>query len=271
MLSIEEYILKRKQIDNLNEKDIESKEINKKLFIAFVTEYFDSYIDVTSEENNTIANEIRAANYIKSLRDLSKESKDFLVKIYLEHRNYIDKYLRNIIQNENPELFLLSDDESYNNISEIVFPKMFKKYPYLKNCSKELYMLLKDIKNWFFEEEFEFISQEFNGWANKLKKQYDVDIARFGFNYASYWYDNHRLWEKQTRILEDKEYDMYNYEWKRAKDPFNISILYSRFKHLPYIKNHKKDLEMAVMYFWCTQICGSEDDLRTYIQKFIEN
>lgn len=270
MLSIEEYISKRKQIDNLNEKDIESKEVNKKIFIGFVNDYFDNYIDVTSEENNTIVNELRAENYKKSLRELSKESKDFLVMIYVEHRNYVDRYLKNIIQEENPEFFLLSDDESLYSFSEIVFPKMYKKYPYLKNQTNELLFLLKDFKNCFNVEEFEFISESFNGWVDKLKAEHNVDIARFGLNYASYWYDNHRLWEKHTRILEDKEYDMYNYEWKRAKDPFNISILYSRFKHLPYIKNHKKDLEMAVMYFWCTQICGLEDDLRVYIQKFIE-
>ncbi|MDD2227731.1 MAG: hypothetical protein PHH71_04070, partial [Clostridia bacterium] len=59
-----------------------------------------------------------------------------------------------------------------------------------------LYLLLKDIKNCFFKEEFEFISEEFNDWANKLKNQYNIDIARFGLNYASYWFDNNRLWEK---------------------------------------------------------------------------
>lgn len=269
MLTIEEYLSKRKQIDNIDEKNIESKEINKKLFLGFVTEYFDNYLDTSSEENNTISNEIRAENYIKSLRNLSIESKNFLVKIYLEHRNYIDRYLRNIIQNENPEFFLLSDDENYSKLSEIVFPKIFKKYPYLKNYSNELFLLLKDFNNSFFAEEFEFISEDFNGWVEKLKAENNVDIARFGFNYADYWFGNSRLWEKQSRILEDKEYDIYNYDWKKAKDPFNISILYSRFKHLPYIKNHKKDLEMAVMYFWCTQICGLEDNLRIYIQKFI--
>ena len=139
MLSIEEYISKRKQIDNLSENDIEARESNKKLFIGYVNDYFDNYIDVTSEENNTIANELRAANYIKSLRELSKESKDFLVTIYIEHRNYIDRYLRNIIQEENPEFFLLSHDESPNIFSEIVFPKMYKKYTYLKNHTNELF------------------------------------------------------------------------------------------------------------------------------------
>ena len=129
------------------------------------------------------------------------------------------------------------------------------------------FLLLKDFKSCFIMQEFEFISESFNGWVDKLKLENNVDIARFGYNYANYWFGNSRVWEKQCRILENKEYNFYGYDWKKAKDPFNISILYSRFKHLPYIKNHKKDLEMAVMYFWCTQMYDLEDDLRVYMQK----
>jgi hypothetical protein len=125
--------------------------------------------------------------------------------------------------------------------------------------------LLKDSINYYPDESIEFINSDFQQWIDNTNKQYGVNLLKFGFQYADYWYTNYRLWESKCRIVENREFGIYFYEWKKAKDPFSLSILYSKYKHLPYIKNHKKDLEIVVMYFWLTSICGPEEDFNDYL------
>jgi hypothetical protein len=109
--TLEEYITKRKSIDKVNEKDKTQKMYNLKMCLGYVVDYFESYIDVTPEEEKLISNQKRAENYAKTLGKLSQKNREWLTRLYLEHRNYVDRYLRNIINNENPEFFLLSSEE----------------------------------------------------------------------------------------------------------------------------------------------------------------
>ncbi len=46
MITIEEYIKKRKEDEKINEFDLENKSENMQIFIGYVIEYYNTYIDV---------------------------------------------------------------------------------------------------------------------------------------------------------------------------------------------------------------------------------
>ena len=54
MLSIEEYIAKRKKEDKLNEFNLEKRIDNIKLCIDYVFEYFNAYLDITEVQHQTV-------------------------------------------------------------------------------------------------------------------------------------------------------------------------------------------------------------------------
>lgn len=270
MITIEEYIKKRKTADSMDEKDKHRKSNNLKLCLSYVVDYFDNYIDITQEESKSITVELRAEKYLNTLSNFSSELQDWLVKIYLTHGNQIDNYMRKILDREYPEFYLLSSEEDLRGFSYFIFPKMFSKYKYLKNYPSELFALLKHYQCGFNGADI-IITKKVNTWIEETGTKYNIDLTRFGFNYASNWLNNSRVWEAQCRVKEKYgNYETYNYDWKKAKDLFNLSILYSKYKSLPYIKNHMKDLEALIMYFWCMEINGSKEDFKYYIEKIIE-
>ncbi len=50
MLSIEEYIARRKKEDKLNEFDIDARAQNIKICVDYVFEYFNNYLNITEAE-----------------------------------------------------------------------------------------------------------------------------------------------------------------------------------------------------------------------------
>lgn len=262
MLSIEEYIYKRKQIDNLNEKDINNKGNNIKQFMTYVLDYFNDYLNGYDEK--TVADEKKLENYLKSLKHLNDKNKNFLCDIYLEHSNYIDRHMKKYIE-QNPQYFLLSHDEEYRAFSYKCFPDLIKRFPYLMNYSNELFELLKDLKNAFSEDKIIFISEGFNSWIEDTNTKYNVDLEKFGYAYADYFFSNDRLWETKCKRKDDN----YSYEWQKAKNLFNIKDLYLQISNKPFIKNHKRDLEMLIAYYWFSRMMGTDEDLERYVDLFL--
>ena len=54
MLSIEEYIARRKKEDKLNEFDMEARTQNMKICVDYVFEYFYNYLNITEAEEKTV-------------------------------------------------------------------------------------------------------------------------------------------------------------------------------------------------------------------------
>lgn len=57
MLSLEDYIAKRKREDKLNEFDIDSKVDNLRICVNYVFEYFNQYLNIDQMEQKTFLNE----------------------------------------------------------------------------------------------------------------------------------------------------------------------------------------------------------------------
>jgi hypothetical protein len=64
VLSLEEYIARRKQEDGINEFDKESRMENLQTCVGYVFEYFNRYLDITKMEEQTALNNERLEELI---------------------------------------------------------------------------------------------------------------------------------------------------------------------------------------------------------------
>ena len=67
MLTIEEYIARRKREDKLNEFSSEHRMGNMKKCMDYVFEYFNQYLDVTKMDEQTFLNNERLDKYKRTL------------------------------------------------------------------------------------------------------------------------------------------------------------------------------------------------------------
>lgn len=65
MLTLEEYIIRRKREDQINEFDKEVRMENLQKCVGYVFEYFNNYLDITKMEERTSLNNERLEKYRK--------------------------------------------------------------------------------------------------------------------------------------------------------------------------------------------------------------
>jgi hypothetical protein len=80
MLSLEEYISKRKREDKINEYDIDSRMENMRICVNYVFEYFNQYLNIDEMEQKTFLNEERLVKFRKQLDLYEKDIQEWLVK-----------------------------------------------------------------------------------------------------------------------------------------------------------------------------------------------
>jgi len=79
MLSIEEYISRRKREDRLNEFDIDARSQNLKICVDYVFEYFNNYLNTTEAEERTVLHNEKLDKYRKQLQDYNPEVREWAV------------------------------------------------------------------------------------------------------------------------------------------------------------------------------------------------
>ena len=94
-MKLEEYILKRKQEDGINEFDADKRSENVWIYVNYVFEYFNNYLETEPADEKTILHEQKVEKYKKMIRDYDAEVKDWLVSLYLTHGKYMHKQLDN--------------------------------------------------------------------------------------------------------------------------------------------------------------------------------
>lgn len=91
MLSLEEYISKRKKEDKINEYDIDVRMDNMRICVNYVFEYFNQYLNIEEMEQKTFLNEERLAKFRNQLEMYDNEIQEWLVNIYDVHEKHIHR------------------------------------------------------------------------------------------------------------------------------------------------------------------------------------
>ena len=110
MLTIEEYIARRKKEDKLNEFDLDERTQNMKSCVDYVFEYFNNYLNITEAEEKTVLQNEKLEKYRKQLQDYEPEVRDWAVSMYDEYGKQVHKYIGNMLKED--ELFFLYNTDS---------------------------------------------------------------------------------------------------------------------------------------------------------------
>ena len=276
MLTLEEYILKRKTEDGLNEFDSQNKMKNLKFSLDYVFDFYDQYLSLEGIEKKS-AREIDNLNkYEKALREFSPDLRKWLVGIYEETGHQVNKTIQKYCDNTSG--FLLSyEDSEFRNISYSCYAELLKKRPCLKNHTENLYRFIKEYHSIVSRKEYEHhgfpkISEKFTAWLEETYDRYGVNLEAAVNHYLldEFW-NNINLWAPGTKMKSDMPYKghEFDYNYKKRINLFNINGYYSQFGKKPFLKGKKKMLEILMMFLWIGGFDGEYPDfLRTYL---IEN
>lgn len=99
-MTLDEYIIKRKREDGINEFDIEKRMENTRICVNYIFEYFNNYLDTRPADEKTVLHEQKVDKYRKILSQYSQDVQDWLVSLYSSHGKCVHKHLMNLIADD---------------------------------------------------------------------------------------------------------------------------------------------------------------------------
>ena len=262
VIKIEEYLKKRKTDEKINEFDFEKKSENLQIFINYVIEYFNTYVDIDQLKREMLEDDIKLRGYNKLILDYNLEIQEWLLRNYAntEHRIHrpIQKYL------DTCDIFLLiNDDAHFRKISYKCFANLSKKYKELEDNISWLHELIRnehEIQSNYYNsswEDFEFEllepSEKIIEYTNRVLKDHKINLLEWAATYIHNFYNQKNKWPIGHKLK--TEYDgFYEYNYKNNKNLFNIDIIYAQVSHLPYLKGKKKLLEALLKLIYNKEV-----------------
>ncbi|MFS0752647.1 hypothetical protein [Oceanobacillus sp. 1P07AA] len=270
MLSLEEYISKRKKEDRLNEFDIESKAQNMQTCMNYIFEYFNQYLDDAKMDEKTVLNKEKLEKYKHSLRHYDPEIQEWLVGIYDDYDKQLNRSIANYLRKDDL-FYLYNADREFRSASYDCYAQLIKRNSFMKEQTEMLFLFIKDhhrIQS-HSEKDFEntYISDEVEEWINNTWNKYQVNLPAFASDYVNRFYDNGEIWDAKHRIKSKDSWRKYEYDYKQKSNLFNINSLFRRISQKPFIRGKKQFLEILLMYYWLHEIDGNEDYWQEYINK----
>ena len=278
-MHLEEYILKRKKEDGINEYDLDKRQENTRICVNYIFEYFNNYLDTKPADEKTILHEQKIEKYRKMLRNYDPEVCEWLVSLYSSHGKYIHKYLMNYITDT---YFLLYDSEAeFRSLSYEIYPLVVKRFKFLEGQSEMIYLFIKDahkVKNMFPPYNTGiYISDEINDWIYSTHKKHGVNIYNFCYEWVMYFFDFPDMWPKGHK-QKSKDYEKYSeykgmnvpdsllweYDYKQKSNLFGLDSLYRSMPKKSFIRGKKQEIEAIMLYCWLHDITTDDEYWETY-------
>ncbi len=272
MLTIDEYIARRKKEDRLDEFNVNSRMENLRACINYLFEYFDNYLNMTKAEVRTVLHDEKLNQYSKQLQEYSPEVREWLVNIYAEYGKQMNKTVGNILKGI--DLFLLySSDSEFRSISYDCYSQLVKKHPFLREQTEYLFSFIKEYhqaQSQRGREGMPFISDEISEWIKETWTKYHVNLTGFCHNWVTRFFDDIESWPVTHRMKSKDPYFKYDYDHKQKGNLFNLDSLYRKMPKKPFIKGRKQEFEILMMYYWLHDIVGDDDNYwQEYTRKTI--
>lgn len=271
MLSIEEYIARRKREDHLNEFDADQRVENMRTCANYVFEYFSTYLSISEAEERTALRDEKLHKFRKQLHEYTPEIQDWLVGIYADYTSRIDLSVANFLKKD--ELFLLySTDSEFRSVSYECYSQLIKKNPYLREQTEMLfrfireYHLAQSLRNRQYTRR-PFISDEINEWLEETWAKHQVDLAGFCEDWISRFWDNEEAWPVSHRLKSKESFRKYEYDFRKKGNLFNLDQLYRRMPRNAFTRGRKQDFEILMMYYWLHGIEGDDEYWQEYCEK----
>lgn len=262
MLTIEEYIARRKKEDKINEFDIEARLQNIKICIDYVFEYFNNYIDITEAEEKTILHNEKLDKYRKQLTVYDLGIKEWLVNVYDKYGNQMNRNIGAIIK-QNELFYLYDSDNEFRSVSYDCYSKLIKKYPFIQDQTEMLFLFIKDYHRVQSQQNMErnkpVISIAIDDWIEQTWDKHRVNLLLFANKWIVSFSNNEESWPRTHRKKGTGPFQEYEYDFKQKSNLFNLDSLYRKLPKKPFIKGKKQELEILMMYYWLYDIEGEKE------------
>ena len=188
MLSIEEYIARRKKEDKINEFDFDARTHNMKICVDYIFEYFNNYLKTTEAEEKTVLHSEKLEKYRKQLDEYEFEVKNWAVSMYDEYGKQVHRYIGNILK-EDDLFFIYNTDDEFRSVSYDCYTKLIKKLPFIKEQTEMLFLFIKEYHRVQGQKHFDFgvptISEEISDWLENTWTKHQVNLAAFAYNWIN--------------------------------------------------------------------------------------
>lgn len=274
MLTIEEYVARRKKEDRLNEFDINERMENMKTCVNYVFEYFNNYLNITEAEEKTVLKDEKVDKYRKQLKEYDQEVREWLVGIYAEYGKQMNRNIGNILK-EDKFFFLYNSDKEFRNLSYDCYSKLIRKFSFLKGQTEMLFLFIKDYHRVMSQPDNEFeddyISEEIQNWLEQTWAKYQVNIWAFVYHWGEYFYENEEIWPVSHRYKSNCGFRKYDYDIKQKSNLFNLDSLYRKMPKKPFTKSRKQEFEILIMHFWLHRLEGDDEGYwQEYLNKSLQ-
>ncbi|MEY8762461.1 MULTISPECIES: hypothetical protein [Clostridium] len=270
MITIEEYIARRKKEDKINEFDINVRIENIRTCVNYVFEYFNNYLNISEAEEKTALKDEKLDKYRRQLKDYDQEVREWLVGIYAEYGKVMNRNIGNMLK-QDTFFFLYNSDKEFRSLSYDCYSKLIKRFPFLKDQTEMLFLFIKEYHRVMSEpdEEFEnlFISEEIDDWIKQTWLKHQVNVLVFTYNWAYYFYENEDLWPSTHRRKSQYNFRKYDYDIKQKSNLFNLDSLYRKMPKKSFTRGRKQEFEILMMYHWLHSLEGDDEG---YWQEYLE-
>jgi hypothetical protein len=261
-MKLEEYIIKRKKEDGINEYDLDKRIENTRICVNYVFEYFNNYIDTKPVDEKTILHDRKIDNYRKSLSGYDTEVKEWLVSMYSSYGKHMHKQLMNLITDI--YFLLYSTEAEFRALSYDIYQKKKKKFKYLDGQSEIIYQFIKEAhktRNNIRNFSDVYISESINEWIDETYKNHGVNIYTFCYEYTELYYETPEKWpightkkgkyyDKRSELSYKSSRLIWDYDVRQKSNLFGLDTLYRNMPKKDFIKGRKQEFEAVLMYCW---------------------
>ncbi len=215
-----------------------------KTCIDYVFEYFNNYLNTTEAEEITALQNEKLEKYRKQFCDYESDVREWVVGIYNEYGKQMDRYIGNIVK-ENEFFFLFDTDSEFRNASYDCYSRLIKRFSFLKEQSEMLFLYIKDYHRVESQHRFDFgipaISDEINDWIEKTWAKHQVNLLAFAFTWIFSFSNNDSIWPSTHKKKSQYTWSKYDYDYKQKSNLFNIDSLYRKMPKKSIIKEESRN------------------------------
>lgn len=285
-MRLEEYIVKRKTEDGIDEYDFEKRMQNTHICVNYIFEYFNNYLETRPADEKTALHEQKIDKYRKLIKDYNPEIRDWLISLYASYGKYMHKQLMNLITDD---FFLLYDsDAEFRSISYDIYAIAKKRFKFLEGQSEMLFRFVKDahrVRSLFnpYDKDL-FISENVNEWITETYKKYGVNIYNYCQEWIFYYLERPEIWPKGHKKRSEYYYERQNeykklnlndwvywdYDYRQKSNLFGLDLLYRKMPKKNFTRGKKQEFEAVLMYCWLHRVTKDAEYWEEYSSNVLQ-
>lgn len=241
LLSLEEYIKKRKTKDRVNDFNLDKRDSNVQACINYVIDYYFKYLN----QDQTKVRDSKHQKSLEKLKSIFKRKFDDqiiengLLQIFDNYGKRIDIQLQHFVD-DLEDFSLLYSDNDFKNLVNRFCDENNLKMPFLKEHKDFLFLLIKklyDMDNEYDSFEGYQTSPNVYVWLKDTFQNYSVNITNFIHDYLL-----HMDYDTRQKYID-------NYpEMERV--PFDFEYIYEKYKSRPFLNKNKSEFKELFLIDW---------------------